>query len=86
MSNSFTIAPPPSIPIEKPTNQICGRSKTVLERKRTVSRSGKLSTKTTSMRRMEQGAKRSEGGRITVSEKREDFGGDEMSHSFLPFW
>jgi hypothetical protein len=35
---------------------------------------------------MEQGAERREGGMRTISEKREDVGGDEMSHSFLPFW
>jgi hypothetical protein len=86
MSNSSTIALSPPIAIEKPTEQNGSRNETVVEKKRKVSRSGKLRTKTTSTSGMAQGAERCGKGVKLVREKGEDVGDNEGGLSFLPFW
>ena len=71
-----------TIPMEKQTAHTDDRNETVVK-KRGKSRSSKLSTKMTSMSRIEQRRERSEGG---VIEKGEDLGDNETSLGFPPFW
>jgi hypothetical protein len=63
-------------------------NKIVAEKKRRISRLGKLDTKMTLTSKMEWGGERSEGGIITMREKADDVGDDEMSLdiSFPQFW
>ncbi|KAH6661868.1 hypothetical protein B0J14DRAFT_687843 [Halenospora varia] len=83
MSHSSTTALPPPIPIEKPMEQNGSRNKTVVERKRRVSRSSTLRTKTTSMSGMAQGVERCRDG-VKMGREKEDVG-DETGLGFLPF-
>ena len=69
--------------MEKPTEHTSCRDETTAETKRRNSRSSKLSTKVTSMSRMEHVPEKIDGG---VIEKGEDLGDDEMSLSFPLFW
>jgi hypothetical protein len=69
--------------MEKQTAHTGGRNETVVKKKRRNSRPSELSTKMTSMSRIEQRRARSEGG---VIEKGEDLGDDETSLGLPPFW
>ena len=77
----FPAVYPQTIPMEIPTTtHTGGKNKRVLEKKRGNARPRKLSTKMTSMSRMERKRETS------VIEKGEDFGDDETSLGFAPFW